>query len=201
MRALVHDVELGLEVLGKPSDPELRLRIGTTGLEVMLDTDGGDAFIRALLGREPHVVKTSAALIWSSKHGLTLEGSGALSLDVPVGRSVGGVEILLLSLAASASEARTSLSASITAAGRLGPVGVTVQGVGLELRLEADDGGALGGLDVDVGFKPPTGLGLAIDAGPVTGGGLPRVRLRPRAVRGRGAAAVPAASRSARSGC
>ena len=33
-------------------------------------------------------------------------------------------------------------------------------------------GGNLGVADLDLGFKPPTGLGLSIDAGPVVGGGF-----------------------------
>src|SRR4029453_14309275 len=55
--------------------------------------------------------------------------------------------------------------------GSLGPVAFAIDGVGLKTIIAFEDGN-LGPLDIDQQFKPPTGGGLAIDAGVVSGGGF-----------------------------
>jgi hypothetical protein len=175
-RVEVHDVALGLEVKGTPTDPEIRVRVGTDRLDVVIDLDEGDGFLRSLLGGGKHSATTAPALVWSSKHGLSFEGSAGLTLDLPVDVSVGGARITRLSLTIAAAQGVTSLSATATANASLGPVFVVVQGVGTELRLATVAAGRrrgnFGALDVSFGFKAPTLLGLSIDAGPVTGGGF-----------------------------
>src|SRR5262249_10034909 len=54
------------------------------------------------------------------------------------------------------------------------PVAVTVQGVGAAARIDfpGDGKGNLGLVDFGVEFENPTGVGIAIDAGPVSGGGF-----------------------------
>src|SRR5207247_6487 len=39
------------------------------------------------------------------------------------------------------------------------------------LEEKADYGGSLGAFDLGFGFRPPSGLGFVVDAGPVVGGG------------------------------
>src|SRR6185436_15653108 len=59
----------------------------------------------------------------------------------------------------------------------IGPVACSVEDVGVEVSLGflPSDGNA-GVFDVSAGFKPPTGAGLSINAGPVTGGGFLSVK-------------------------
>jgi hypothetical protein len=57
----------------------------------------------------------------------------------------------------------------------LGPVAATVERVGFQARIRFPSGGGnLGVADLRLGFKPPTSLGLAIDAKVVVGGGFLR---------------------------
>jgi hypothetical protein len=51
-------------------------------------------------------------------------------------------------------------------------VQAAVTKVGLKMVLEPDPSGSFGGLTPSFRFKPPTGLGLAVEAGPVGGGGF-----------------------------
>ena len=60
---------------------------------------------------------------------------------------------------------------AVTLSGALGPVAFSVDAIGLRFRCVFQDGNA-GPFDVGLGFKPPKGLGIAIDAGPITGGGF-----------------------------
>ena len=63
------------------------------------------------------------------------------------------------------------LSGDIKAA--LGPLQAVVEEIGLtaNLSLPSDRKGNLGPVDFSLGFKPPKGVGLSINAGPVSGGG------------------------------
>ena len=115
-------------------------------------------------------------MVWSSTQGLILEGSASLSIDVPLNRSLGGIEITMLSLGVETSDDRVVLFASVALTARLGPVMVNIQGVGIELgviTLEAQDRpGTFGDVDLALGFRPPDGAGLLVDAGPISGGGF-----------------------------
>jgi hypothetical protein len=62
------------------------------------------------------------------------------------------------------------LTVSLTGGASLGPIDVTVDQLGLSLILGLSSGN-LGPVNLGVGIKPPNGLGLAIDAGFVAGGG------------------------------
>ncbi|MEF8974844.1 MAG: DUF6603 domain-containing protein, partial [Halapricum sp.] len=54
----------------------------------------------------------------------------------------------------------------------LGPVKATVKRMGVEGEVSfPEDGGNLGPAQLEIGFKPPEGVGISIEAGAVTGGG------------------------------
>ena len=61
-----------------------------------------------------------------------------------------------------------------TVSGSLGPLTVVIERFGFELTAQFPDPptGNLGPLDLALGFKPPSGVGLAIDAPVVSGGGF-----------------------------
>jgi hypothetical protein len=56
---------------------------------------------------------------------------------------------------------------------QLGPLAASVEDMGIQANFafKADRSGNLGPVDVSLGFKPPKGVGLSIDAGVVKGGG------------------------------
>jgi len=53
----------------------------------------------------------------------------------------------------------------------IGPVSASVQKMGLETFIDFDKKGNLGNADLSFGFKPPSGIGIAINAGGLKGGG------------------------------
>ena len=99
-------------------------------------------------------------------------GSAAL----PVGLSIGGVLTvptiyLGLEIADAALVAEVSASVGLS----IGPVKAVVDHIGLTLAATfPDSGGALGIADLGFGFRSPTGVGLAVDAAGVSGGGFLR---------------------------
>jgi hypothetical protein len=65
-----------------------------------------------------------------------------------------------------------TVQGAISGSAELGPFTATVRRIGVEADMSfPKDGGNVGPAQVDIGFKPPEGVGLSIDAGAVSGGG------------------------------
>src|SRR5262249_7396763 len=63
--------------------------------------------------------------------------------------------------------------AAFSLAASLGPAGLAIDGLGASLAVQfPDSGGNLGVADLSPDFKPPTGVGVAIDSPFVSGGGF-----------------------------
>ncbi len=183
---------------GTAEDAELRLRIGTVdaagggagpGARVVIPMSQSDSFVKELAGSSEIQISFSLEVIWSSATGFAVNGSATPKIDLPLSIKVGSFTLRNASIAlldATSSGGRTAyqLRVGTDIAGSIGPVAVVVQGLGFAVdlvpysreELRALPAGAprpaLGNLDVDLSFAPPTGLGLSIDAGPVTGGGF-----------------------------
>ncbi len=91
-------------------------------------------------------------------------------------RSIGPfvLDALVLRLAAPTDgSGDLSLVVGASLSGELGPVTVSVENIGFHVDATFASGN-MGPFDLDLGFKPPTGAGLAIDASVVVGGGFLR---------------------------
>jgi hypothetical protein len=158
------------------TNEKLELRLGATVDQLTLVVAAGDldGFLSKILGGTDLRVPIPCRVEWSSRSGLSFTvGAGfAVSLyphlalgpvvvdrfDLGVVTTVGGPPDL-------------NVEAAVTLSGALGPVAFAVDAIGLRLRCLFQDGNA-GPFDIGLGFKPPAGLGIAIDAGPITGGGF-----------------------------
>jgi hypothetical protein len=84
---------------------------------------------------------------------------------------LGPVTIDSLNLEIELANTGLSLVGTATVGIALGPVAVAVDGIGTRADLEFKTGN-MGPMDFSAAFVPPAGLGIAIDAGPVSGGGF-----------------------------
>ena len=173
---LVSDLSVSLEVRGDPSAPEVVLALRTSGLELLFDPGSGDGFIQTLLGSDPIKAQADGGVVWSSKSGLTFEGTGTLKIDRSLRKTIGPFTLLGFSVEIQGGS-DLELDVAVSGSGTLGPVTVTVQDIGGRLLLEPSAAGtpatqSFGNLNVDYGFKAPTGVGLSVDAGSVHGGGF-----------------------------
>jgi hypothetical protein len=175
-RVELADVTLALELAGALNDPELKLRLHSGALRIIIDLSESDSFLLGLFGDQPQTLEVGGDVVWSSKNGLSFAGQAGLRLVVPIHRDFGPAHIDEASIAISASDSGVRVSFALTGGGKLGPVSAVVQDLGLELALtpvQAPARGTFGDLDLALGFKPPSGVGLAIDAqGVITGGGF-----------------------------
>ncbi|RUL95142.1 DUF6603 domain-containing protein [Verrucosispora sp. FIM060022] len=153
----------------------------------LLIAPGDDGFLAAVLPPYPIRIDLDAGLRWSPEHGLTLTAGGGLELALPVGASFGPLHVEHVTAGVRAGStglpgggatgpvstagAEVRLTTDLTV--RLGPVTASATGLGVRAALTPADGaGSLGPIDVDLAFLRPSGIGIAVDAGIVTGGGF-----------------------------
>ena len=135
----------------------------------------GDGFLASLLPADGLLAEFQFGLVWSRAKGLTLCGSVGLDATLPIGLSVGGVTLSTVHLSLQARETSVLAEVSASLGASIGPVHAVVDRIGIATAITfPETGGNVGVADLDISFKPPNGLGLAIDAQVVLGGGFLR---------------------------
>ena len=128
-----------------------------------------------MFGSDSQKIDFRVNLIWSSKTGFRVEGQNRFNIIIPIHQQLlNFIEIDTLFLELNPiKDGQLSFDASLGANFSLGPISVNVNRVGIKLIFEAtDDGrGNLGLINLNFGFRPPNGVGLAIDATAVVGVG------------------------------
>jgi len=145
-----------------------------TGGRVLIDLSSGDGFLQGITGGAQLTSNFDLAITWSSDAGLHIEGSGALEIAIPAHISIGPIDIEQLVLSAGlAPDGSLPTEISATFSGALGPLQASVERAGLLVTVSFPPGGGnLGPVDLGFAFKPPSGVGISIDAGIVSGGGF-----------------------------
>lgn len=118
----------------------------------------------------------SATVGYSTKDSLYFEGGGAIEATIPMQLDLGFASIseLYLAVDPTSEDSDVAVEAATSPSITLGPLAGNVKRMGVEADLSFPDGqdGNLGPVDVELGFRPPDGIGLSVDAGPVSGGGF-----------------------------
>lgn len=142
--------------------------------KLVVDLSNADGFIGTLLSGFGLESDFNLGIGYSTRDGVFFTGSATLDIQIPLHLQLGPVEIsgLTLSIGISGDMFPIGIAADIKAA--LGPLQAVVQQIGVEAIVTIpDDGqGNAGPVDIAIGFKPPTGVGLSIDAAVVKGGGF-----------------------------
>ena len=162
-----------------------------SGGNLVLSLSGADSFLSDALPGELRCA-FDFGLTWSSEAGLTFRGSAGLDATFPANLAIGAVTVAAIHLGLLAGGAGLQAEVSASAGLSIGPVQVLVDRLGMTLALTFPSaGGNLGVADLQPAFRPPSGAGIVIDGGVVTGGGFlehtgRRVRRRARPVGQRG---------------
>ncbi|WP_326732517.1 DUF6603 domain-containing protein [Streptomyces phaeochromogenes] len=145
-----------------------------TGGRLVIDTSEADGFIAAVLGDQRLQSDFGVGFSFTPDSGLRFHGSGGLEIRLPVHAALGPVEMQAVYLRVAIADdgsVPVELSAAFSAA--LGPVRASVDRIGVRAELTFPEGGGnLGPADLAFGFRPPSGVGLAVDAGGISGGGF-----------------------------
>lgn len=158
--------------------PDVAGSVDLKGLVLAIQGGDGDGFLASVLPRDPIMLTADVGVDLGLRAGVRFRASGMLekrfTLDVAFGPLQ--LQALLVRVAIDAEGLRLHLAATVGLA--LGPLKAVVEDIGLGARLaaatpagQAAAAGGLGPYDLTVGFKPPSGAGLSVKAGPVTGGG------------------------------
>jgi hypothetical protein len=135
--------------------------------------DDADGFLGQLLSGVSLDADFDLGFGWTTGGGIYFTGSGVLEILLPAHISLGPINVdgLTLTVGMQGGTFPIGLAANISAL--LGPLAAAVEQVGAEIRLSfpADHSGNLGVMNAEFAFKPPKGVGLAVDAGVVKGGG------------------------------
>ncbi|MEK6804322.1 MAG: DUF6603 domain-containing protein [Nitrospirota bacterium] len=145
--------------------------------EVVIDFSKGDGFLAQIFPKDGLAVPFDLAGEWSFRRGLSLQGEVGFEATLPLHVTLfNAISIELLRLAVRShnrEDQGIDIEAATSATLKLGPITATIDQVGFAASLRLPpSGGNLGPLDLSLGFKPPTGIGLAIATAGVTGGGF-----------------------------
>ena len=145
---------------------------GVSGGQVVIDTSDGDSFLSSILSGANVQAAFTLQGSWSPSGGLHLSGGGQLEIDIPLEVDLGPVTISMFHLIAGLAGSGLTIEASVGLGATLGPISAAVDRLGMLVTLSLPaSGGNLGVADLELAFKPPSGIGLSIDAGLVAGGG------------------------------
>ncbi len=178
-RLEVEGLFLSAEARGSANAPEMIIRAGTGDgpnpprLRFVFQAGDGDGFITKLVGSEPQIIDVGGHISFSSVAGIGISGTAGLQIQIPLHLSLGPIEFQNLNIGTRGLDTGgLALPLGLDIAADLGALQATISDIGAEMQLVPSDSGLFGNLDMEWAFKPPTGVGLAIDAGAVKGGGF-----------------------------
>lgn len=141
---------------------------------IKIGTKGSDNFIAKLLGNLDLESNFDLGFEYNIPNGLRVQASGGIEIQLPVYKKIGLIDLKALYIALRIQNDGTlSLENSAGFTGSLGPISATVDRIGIQIDASFSDNsnGKFGPLELSGKFKPPTGVGLSVDAGIIKGGG------------------------------
>lgn len=157
---------------GQNAHAEPQIDAKLKGVKLGVDTSGADGFISSIAGSRGLEATSDLELEWSASSGFKFHGAGTLHISIPVNLSIGPLSISMLDLEVGFDSGNVVAKLAITASATLGPVAASIDGIGVKAELSFPQ--SKGALPTKLGieFKPPTGLGIAVHEGPISGGGF-----------------------------
>ena len=160
------------------ADADFKILGEVKGGKLKVDMSQGDGFLAQILSGIKIDSDFDMGFGVSTDEGLFFSGSSTLDIQLPSHIDLGPIEIEALTISVGIGtdsgelEIPIGLSANIMA--DIGPIAASVEGIGIIGAFSFPDDKTksnLGPVQLDIKFKPPNGVGLAVDAGPVKGGG------------------------------
>jgi hypothetical protein len=152
------------------ADPSVTFAV--KGGKVIIDTTDADGFLADVLSGVNVQAGFDFAATWRADTGLHITGGAQLEIDLPLHLDLGPVTLPILYLIGGVANDAITLEVSVALGVTLGPIEASVDRVGMLGTVTfPQQGGNLGPANLQLGFKPPNGVGIAVDAGLVTGGG------------------------------
>lgn len=139
-------------------------------LRLVVNGGEGDGFLQKILSSLNVEAEAAMAFGFSLLGGFYFRGGASLALDFAIHIDLGPLNITGMRFVLEPTNDHFSLQAGATVGLELGPLKAVVENIGIKASVFFKQGN-LGPADLTVGFKPPNGVGLSVDAGIVKGGG------------------------------
>jgi hypothetical protein len=156
-------------------DVDVFAEFDVKGLEFVFKPDEDtDGFIASVLPADGFTIGGDLAVGISHRNGFYFRGTSNLEIQLPVRERLGPLEIEGLTVSAAPSGGNLPITLGASFKAELGPITAVVDRMGLTALFtgKPNHDGNLGPVDLSLGFKPPTGAGLSVDVGVVSGGGF-----------------------------
>ena len=166
------DVDLGTSFDAKFKITELAVTIAAP------DTDG---FLANALPAGGFAAKGDVTVGWSPDAGLHFAGGARFRTSIPLHLVLGPVTLSRLALGIDLGESPIlTAGALVDVSAQIGPIATAVEGVGIRCEFDTvrtanqSDQFTFGPLRAAIAFVPPTGVGLSVNGGPISGSGALR---------------------------
>lgn len=164
----------GLGMRAFIANPQGKLDVGWEGkidaIRLVIAPGEGDGFLAQVLSGLRVEAEAKLGLGFSLLGGFFISGGAKLAIEIPTHIDLGPVHIDSARLALLLATDTLRFEAGAVFKFDLGPLKAVVENIGLAADLQFKQGN-LGPANLAVGFKPPNGVGLSVDAGIVKGGG------------------------------
>lgn len=151
-----------------------KLDVGWEGkvdhLKLVVKGGDGDGFLQKILSALNLEVDAQLGFGFSLLGGFYFQGGAKLALDFPVHLELGPLGITGMRLAIEPVSDHLNIEAGANIKLDIGVMKAVVENIGIKAELFFKQGN-LGPADLQIGFKPPNGVGLEIDAAIIKGGG------------------------------
>jgi hypothetical protein len=152
------------------SSLEVLTEFQLNNLRLVLSLGDSDGFIRKLVPTNPIVATADLTIGFSNKKGIYFSGSGALEISIPTHIDIGPIEIQNATISIKPGGGTFPLTVGLSVKASLGPLIIVVNNIGLSASLTFPPQQQF--VDFTLGFKPPDGAGISVNAGAITGGGF-----------------------------
>ena len=180
LHVIARGARLRIELSGAAADPEFLFSFATEGfgqpgLQIEFGLGAEDDFLPKLLGTRQLSARADFSISYSTKTGWRANVAGGTEIAFAVNLQVGPVWIGQAAIALASSRDGLAARLLLNASGQLWPGLVRRRTAGFLPRCEPDlprrAEEQAGGLSPVAAVQPPGGVGLAIDASVVVGGG------------------------------
>ena len=156
---------------------QLKITLAVEKGKFVFDRGDGDGLLKKLLPEKGLEFNFDFKLNYSNTKGIYFEGQAGSELVIPVGLKIGSAFTLPeIQLGFNFNQKHgLGIFASLSGQTKLGPIFLELGRTGVQLDVipkEAGKPAALGFADADLRFKPPSQIGVVVDAKLIQGGGF-----------------------------
>ncbi|MFZ3165986.1 MAG: DUF6603 domain-containing protein [Candidatus Methanoperedens sp.] len=173
----IKGIALKLFVDSIASGQDIGLDIDIETISLLIGGGQGDSFLTKLLPKDGIGASFGLGLGFSLAKKFYFKGSSGIEILLPIHLQLGPINIQNIIIGVKIENKKIPLEVGADVKGELGPLTIVIQNIGLRTELLfSDSGGKLGPLDVHLGFKPPSAIGLSLDTSAVKAGGFLQIK-------------------------